>query len=720
MTSFLTVLAGAELAAALPALERLRQRGAPAVCILDAEAAPALPEGICALLPETLLGPGWKDDAFALDRTQFTLLCAVTALQQLAAQGPVWWVHPALLNAVPQEELLPEHIAAWTQAPESWDPRCAGFGAGEAPRAFLRFAAEKIRYAQAQVNYVKFCRLRIPQLLCHWEFFDDWLDYAAYEGCRMQRLPGSAPAAEWTPGAYRWDAFSTGVPVAWQLRELYSRDYRLRFACHGDPFAHQQRFLNETNWTGDGHPVPLTAPMLQLYHARDDLERMFPVLAGDARMAFVQWYLANAGAEYGLPEAYLAPVRAAYERHAAALAEAAVDRRTFAQKVAGKLGRMLGKAPQAAPEPPKPQLPKGVNICGFIQGDFGLGHSSRILADDLASADVPFTMVNYEVPGHTCNSRGWDHKISDRFLYNTNIFVMSPESVRLFVEDVAPDALNGRYNIGYFYWELPEFPDEWVPGLDLMDEIWTASAFTKEAFEKKTRTPVHILPSSIAETKEEGLTRADFGLPEQAFLCLVMYDIQSVAARKNPQGAVRAFQEAFAGREDAGLVLKVNPPRGWDGRDAVLDALRGQPNVYVLAGTYAKPRLNALVSLCDVSVSLHRSEGFGMCPAEAMYWGKPAVLTDWSGNQIYMTPDNCCPVPCEIVEIDQDYGPYKKGCHWAEPDVHAAAAYLRRLAEDPAYYRAVAQRGQETIRTRFSVEAVGKSLRARLAEQGLL
>lgn len=719
MTTFLTLLAGSELAAARPALARLMPRGCVQLCILDAQELPALPEGCQGLLPKTLLGSDWKDCAFALEREQFTLLCAMAALERLLPGGPVWLVQPALLGGVPQQEPQNGVITAWAAEMPHWDARCVGFGAGKAPLAFVRFALAKIRYALAQVNYVKFCRLRIPQLLCHWEFFDHWLDYAPYQGCRMQLLSGPAPAAAWTVGDYAWDRFADGTPVLWLLRELYSRDYRLRFACQRDPFAHAERFLQETNWTGDEHPVPLTAPMMQLYHARDDLERMFPELAGDARMAFVQWYLANAGAEYGLPEAYLAPVRAAYETRAAQLAEAAVDRRTFGQKVTDKLGRVLGRAPRT-PAVQKPEFPKGVNICGFVQGDFGLGHSARILAQDLASAGVPFTMVNYEVPGHTCNSHDWDEKISDRFLYNTNVFVMSPESIRLFVEDVAPDAVKNHYNIGYFYWELPEFPDEWVPGLDLMDEIWTASEFTRAAFAQKTKKPIYILPGSIAETREEGLRRADFGLPEDRFLFLVMYDIQSVAQRKNPQGAVRAFEEAFGAREDVGLVLKVNPPRDWDGQDETLEALRGRKNVYLLAETYSKPRLNALVYLCDALVSLHRSEGFGMCPAEAMYWGKPAVLTDWSGNQVYMTPDNCCPVPCEVVALTQDYGPYKKGCHWAEPDVHAAAGYLKRLVEDPAYARTVAEKGRQTIHADFSVEAVGKRLRARLQDQGLL
>lgn len=735
MARFLTLLSREEAECIRPELEVLAAKAPVLICVLDTDEQVAIPKGCQQILPKTLLGESYRDDAFMLTRDQFTLLCAAAILKRELNDGTIIWVKPeALMEAQPFEP-GENSLAVWQEPldyhqpmPHQWDDRCVAFGCGKSPQAFIQFCFEKIRYVQAQVNGVLFSRERIPQLLCQWDFFDKWLTYAPYFGCRMEAIPGASPKkTQFQKGKYQWEKFADGTPIHMVLRELYSREYRLRFDCQHDPFRRPQRFLEWTDQLGDEYPVPLTAPMVQIHQAREDLERVFPDLRGDARLAFANWYLTNAPKEYDFPEAYFSAVRIAYEKRVKDIVDQIGDRRPLAQKLRDVKDRLRGRRRVVSPTPvafpdtlPRMQHPQGVNICGFIQGDFGLGHSSRILADDLTSARIPFTAVNYEVPGHTNNSREWAHKITNRFEYNTNIFVMSPESIQPFLADVASDAVRNHYNIGYFYWELPEFPEEWVPGLDLMDEIWTSSEFTKEAFEKKSKTPVYILPSSISETKENGLARADFGLPEQKFLFLVMYDIQSTAARKNPQGAVRAFQEAFGDQEDVGLVVKVNPPRNWDGRDPVLDRLRGQKNVYILAETYSKPRLNALVDLCDASVSLHRSEGFGMCPAEAMFWGKPAVLTDWSGNQVYMTTENCCPVPCEIVEIDQDYGPYKKGGHWAEPDIYVAAEYMRRLVNDHSYYQTIARKGQQTILTEFSVEAVGKRIRARLTEQGLL
>jgi hypothetical protein len=68
-----------------------------------------------------------------------------------------------------------------------------------------------------------------------------------------------------------------------------------------------------------------------------------------------------------------------------------------------------------------------------------------------------------------------------------------------------------------------------------------------------------------------------------------------------------------------------------------------------------------------------------------------------------------------LIPLDRDYGPYGKGQVWADPDVDQAAWYMRRLVEDAAWRKFLASRGQQTIHTQFSPEAVGALYRQRLA-----
>jgi hypothetical protein len=96
--------------------------------------------------------------------------------------------------------------------------------------------------------------------------------------------------------------------------------------------------------------------------------------------------------------------------------------------------------------------------------------------------------------------------------------------------------------------------------------------------------------------------------------------------------------------------------------------------------------------------------------------GKPAIITNWSGNTDYMTADNCLPVDYELVQLGQDYGPYKSHQHWAEPNLKQAAGWMKKIAGEPDLAGRIGARASETIQTNFSPAAVGKKIRARLEE----
>ncbi len=60
-----------------------------------------------------------------------------------------------------------------------------------------------------------------------------------------------------------------------------------------------------------------------------------------------------------------------------------------------------------------------------------------------------------------------------------------------------------------------------------------------------------------------------------------------------------------------------------------------------LVGTSSN--MASVFRLADVVLSIHRSEGLGLVPAQAMVEGKPVVATAWSGNMDFMTGAEICP-----------------------------------------------------------------------------
>ena len=63
----------------------------------------------------------------------------------------------------------------------------------------------------------------------------------------------------------------------------------------------------------------------------------------------------------------------------------------------------------------------------------------------------------------------------------------------------------------------------------------------------------------------------------------------------------------------------------------------------------------------------------------------------------FCTADTTCLVPYELVEVGAGNKPYDSEALWAQPDVEAAAAHLRRLFEQPEAAAAMAARAREHI-----------------------
>jgi glycosyltransferase involved in cell wall biosynthesis len=98
----------------------------------------------------------------------------------------------------------------------------------------------------------------------------------------------------------------------------------------------------------------------------------------------------------------------------------------------------------------------------------------------------------------------------------------------------------------------------------------------------------------------------------------------------------------------------------------------------------SRPALWALMATADCLLSLHRAEGYGFAMAEAMVLGRPVIATGWSGNVDFMAGPDAVLVPYRLVPARDPQEIYDiPGARWAEPDLDAAAAALKALADRP-------------------------------------
>jgi glycosyltransferase involved in cell wall biosynthesis len=242
-----------------------------------------------------------------------------------------------------------------------------------------------------------------------------------------------------------------------------------------------------------------------------------------------------------------------------------------------------------------------------------------------------------------------------------------------------------RRIIGYWAWELPRLPAVWRLAVPFVHEVWVPSTFTADAVRAAIDRPVRVVPHPLPTTAPTPGMRARLGLPADALIVLNVFHLGSAFTRKNPIAAVRAFRQAFGDAPDRVLAIKLvdNGAVPW-ALHALHEAIGGAANIRLIEGMLPAPDMAGLVADSDVVVSLHRSEGFGLVPAEGMRFGKP-VVTNWSGNLEFMTANNSALVRCALVPVDDPEGAIDgAGQVWADADVDDAARWLRRLADDPA------------------------------------
>jgi glycosyltransferase involved in cell wall biosynthesis len=152
-------------------------------------------------------------------------------------------------------------------------------------------------------------------------------------------------------------------------------------------------------------------------------------------------------------------------------------------------------------------------------------------------------------------------------------------------------------------------------------------------------------------------------------------------------------------------------------RKSIAAAIAGiEARVTLIDRAMSNDEARNLIRCCDYYLSLHRSEGFGRGPAEAMFFAKPVVATGWSGNMEYMNAEVSFPVGYRLVPVGD--GEYLEGEDqmWAEADVGEATAALVRLVDDPALGAEVGARAQAHMRRNFSNRVLGRRYRDRFAE----
>ena len=352
-----------------------------------------------------------------------------------------------------------------------------------------------------------------------------------------------------------------------------------------------------------------------------------------------------------------------------------------------------------------------------------MGEHVRMSAAALEGRSIGWGVINYgqHIPGRQNAETDETRFLSDN-RYKCNLFHINADQMLVALLTLGRRFFDGRYNIGYWAWELAHCPVEWEAPMALVDEVWAPSRFIQNAFAERARVPVEYMPLCVSLPAIPPHSRASLGLPSDSFLFLFTFDFYSYVERKNPFGVIRAFKNAFRDRhERAALIIKaMNADESSEAWQRLLNLIDGDPRIIVINRTMDRLQVLQLFDACDCFVSLHRSEGFGRGPAEAMYLGKPVIVTNYSGNTDFTLPDNACLVDYRLVPVREDEYVFATGQEWADPDEDHASWHMKTLADDAQLAREIGGRASAFIRDNFGPARIGSLYEDRLRKLGLL
>ena len=383
---------------------------------------------------------------------------------------------------------------------------------------------------------------------------------------------------------------------------------------------------------------------------------------------------------------------------------------------------------------PKKKRPFGVNLIGFAFGELGIGEDLRMAVAACEAADIPYRIVNIK-PGEEIRQE--DMELKDRIekgkkspSYAVNIFIMPGFDAvsRLYMRH-GDFVFNGFYNIGWWPWELATWPKAWHRAFDVIDEVWGGSEFSYQMYQGATKKPSSLMPLAASVERVKTFTRKHFGLPEDAYLFLYAFDFNSHLKRKNPQAAIKAFQEAFPlkgskvgsapAASKVGLVFKVmnTKPNNPDWLEFER-LMAGDARITVINKTLDREEILGLIQVCDAYVSPHRAEGFGRTLAEAMLFGKPVIATNYSGNTFYMHPELTLPVKYQLMPMkkgDYHFVEDDDGAVWAEPSIKDMAVQMQlaiKKSQEPDFKNRLEKYASDT----FSPLTTGRLMKKRLEQ----
>lgn len=249
------------------------------------------------------------------------------------------------------------------------------------------------------------------------------------------------------------------------------------------------------------------------------------------------------------------------------------------------------------------------------------------------------------------------------------------------------------YKIGYTVHETTLIVNEWKEYMNRMDEIWTASKFSKKVFiDSGVTVPIEVIPHGIdRRIFNERVEPLKLNIADDTFKFLSVFQW---TVRKGFDILLKSYYQEFTLNDNVALIIKT-----FGYSEGLTEAKRIQqqmlaiqaelqiidaPPVYLLFDFYNYEDLARLYKTADAFVLPSRGEAWGIPYLEAQSCGTPVIATRWSGQLDFLDDRNAMLIELDEVSVVHGMATpwFTVEQRWAEPCKRDLRSKMRTIFEN--------------------------------------
>jgi len=254
--------------------------------------------------------------------------------------------------------------------------------------------------------------------------------------------------------------------------------------------------------------------------------------------------------------------------------------------------------------------------------------------------------------------------------------------------------------------ECDRVPPQWIIKANEMDLMIVPSEFTKSTFINtkyqgsdgsmlQCTVPIEVIPESVDTSIFNDIHESDIDLDLPPFCFITSGQWGIGIDRKNIEGIIRVFKEAFRDhpdKEQIGLVMKVSSiGASYIDETHTINKIKSIvkeydqfPKIILVHGHMPDKKLAQLYKDTRVKagVFLTHGEGYGLCIQDLAACNKPIIASNATAHTEFLNLGKWIKIPCELKESGIKNDIFAEGNRWWFPDHAEAVRHLKKMYQN--------------------------------------